>query len=309
MATRSDSFEIAQSEDPCELSSLQKLINSESDMDGWMASPAYMIISSVLELLNKSVKSKPRTPDHKVRPIITEILNAFKVLHGYLEEIPPLQQPMRFGNRAFRTWLTKVYQNRAEILAKVTDNPECHEYFVQSFGSWTRIDYGTGHEFNFLAFISALATLGLIEPDDCEAIVFDVFWAYWDLHVAVQKQYNQEPAGSHGSWGLDDYVCLPFVFGSSQLIDHPEVTPENVIVPEVAKAHASENSYCRWIDYLYTVKKGNFGEHSRMLYSLRKLPHFTKLNGGMIKLYHGEIMDRFLVVQHFRFGTVLKWKE
>ena len=308
MATKPD-FEISKSEDPCELSELKKMINRESDMVEWMASPAYMIISSVLELLNKSVKSTPRTAEHKVSPIITEILNAFQTLHRYLEEVPPLQQPMRFGNRAFRTWLTKVYENRAEILAKVTDNPECHEYFVQSFGSWTRIDYGTGHEFNFLAFIAALATLELIHPDDCQAIVFDVFWAYWDLHIAIQRQYNQEPAGSHGSWGVDDYVCLPFVFGSSQLIDNPEVTPANVVVPEVAKAHAQENSYCRWIDYLYTVKKGSFGEHSRMLYSLRNLPHFTKLNGGMIKLYHGEIMDRFLVVQHFRFGTVLKWKD
>ena len=46
-----------------------------------------------------------------------------------------------------------------------------------------------------------------------------------------------------------------------------------------------------------------------MLYSLRNLPHFVKLNGGMIKMYRGEIMDRFLVVQHFRCGSLLKWEE
>jgi hypothetical protein len=33
-----------------------------------------------------------------------------------------------------------------------------------------------------------------------------------------------------------------------------------------------------------------------------------QLNGGTMKMYSGEIMERFLVVQHFRCGTLLKWK-
>jgi serine/threonine-protein phosphatase 2A activator len=82
-----------------------------------------------------------------------------------------------------------------------------------------------------------------------------------------------------------------------------------VIDPLVARAHKEEFVYCWWIDYIYSVKKGTFAEHSRMLYSLRNLPHFQKLNGGMIKMYRGEVMDRFLVVQHFRCGFVLKWSE
>ncbi|OHT12692.1 phosphotyrosyl phosphatase activator [Tritrichomonas foetus] len=308
MKARTD-IEITHSLDPCELSKLDKKINQEDDIIQFMSSPAYAIISNVIQLLNDSVKSKPRSCERTVRPIINDILDAFKAVHQILDEVEPLNQPMRFGNRAFRTFLTRVYDNRATILAKVTDHPEAHEYFVQSFGSWTRIDYGTGHEFNFLAFIASLAVLNLITPEDGPAIVFDVFWAYWSLHVDIQKKYNQEPAGSHGAWGLDDYVFLPFLFGSAQLIDHPEVNPANVIDPLIAKAHKDEYAYCRWIDFIHTVKKGNFAEHSRMLNSLRKVPHFQKLNGGMIKMYHGEVMDRFLVVQHFRFGTLLKWED
>ena len=307
MQQRTD-IEISHSLDPCELSKLDKKINCEDDIMHFVTSPAYTIITNVLQLLNNSVKSKPRSCERTVRPIIHEILAALKEVHNILDEVEPLQQPMRFGNRAFRTFLTRVYDNRASLLSKVTDNPESHEYFVQSFGSWTRIDFGTGHEFNFLAFIASLAVQELILPDDGPAIVFDVFWSYWDLHVDIQRKYNQEPAGSHGSWGLDDYVFLPFLFGSAQLIDHPDITPANVINDEIAKAHKDEYAYCRWIDFIYTVKKGNFAEHSRMLNSLRNVPHFQKLNGGMIKMYHGEVMDRFLVVQHFRFGTLLKWE-
>ena len=298
-----------ESNDILDLSFLTKEIKSDKDMQQWSNSPAYITIQTKLQELTDSVKSTPRSSPRVKRPIIQAIIDALGILHQYLQEVEPIKAPMRFGNRAFRIWLTKVYENRAEILKNVSDNKEIHEYFVQSFGSWTRIDYGTGHEFNFLAFIISLINLGILTSEDYQAIVLDVFWAYWDLVVAVQKRYNQEPAGSHGSWGLDDYVCLPFVFGSSQLIDHSEILPSNVIDPELSKRYSNDYSYCRWIEYIHEVKRGSFSEHSRMLYSLRNVIHFTKLTGGMLKMYKGEIMDRFLVVQHFRFGNLLKWDE
>lgn len=295
--------------DILELSALDKKINRQEDIFQWQMSPAYQTIWNVLNTINEGVKSKPRNTPHEKRPIIDKILNAFRILREYLQDSAPVQAPQRFGNQAFRVWLTRVWNNRATILADVTDNPEAHEYFCQSFGSWTRIDFGTGHEFNFLSFITCLCILGLLEPSDSQAIVFDVFWDYWDLIVTIQEKYHQEPAGSHGAWGVDDYVALPFVFGSSQLIDHPEVTPLNVIDENVSKSYADNYIYCKWIAYIYRVKRGAFFEHSRMLYSIRNLPHFTKLNGGMLKMYKGEIMDRFLVLQHFRFGKLLKWQD
>ncbi|EAY05645.1 phosphotyrosyl phosphatase activator, putative [Trichomonas vaginalis G3] len=305
---RGGRVEIQDSNDVLSLCQMKKMICNDHDIEPWTMSPAYAQICNVLQQLAEAVKSKPRSHQHVVNPIIGKILDTFKILHQYLIEIEPLKTPMRFGNRAYRTWLTKVYDNRKEILKEISDNPDVWDYYCQSFGSWTRIDYGTGHEFNFLAFIASLFALGIVQPEDSEAIVFDVFWAYWDLVVAVQERYHQEPAGSHGSWGLDDYVFLPFLFGASQLIDHPEITPANVIDPVIAKAYVADYSYCKWIDYIYKVKKGAFAEHSRMLYSLRNVPHFTKLTGGMFKMYKGEVMDRFLVVQHFRFGEVLKWE-
>jgi serine/threonine-protein phosphatase 2A activator len=293
--------------DPLELCPLAKHIDKEADMKQWISSPAYSQIMQTLNTLNDSVKSRRRSTPRQVSPIIHNILAALDKVRRIIEAHPPFVQPQRFGNKAFRSFLSHVYDERSQILGEVTTNTEAHDYFCQSFGSWTRIDFGTGHELNFLAFVATLSGLGLLGSDDSMAVVFDVIWGYWDLIVIVHDTYKLEPAGSHGSWGVDDYVMLPFLFGSAQLINHPEVVPDNVTDPMIAKAYKYDYSYCRWIDYIYQVKAGAFCENSRMLWNLRKVPHFTKLNGGMIKMYAGEVMGRFQVVQHFRFGAVLRW--
>lgn len=42
------------------------------------------------------------------KQIIDRICDVYNVLGTYIDEIPPIQQPMRYGNKAFRAWLEKV---------------------------------------------------------------------------------------------------------------------------------------------------------------------------------------------------------
>lgn len=65
--------------------------------------------------------------------------------------MPAIQQPQRFGNKAFKTWLTKVKENSKELLIECLQNEAYSEhieeisiYLNDSFGNDTRIDYGTG---------------------------------------------------------------------------------------------------------------------------------------------------------------------
>jgi hypothetical protein len=76
------------------------------------------------------VKSKPRSVERFRRPIIFALLDVLAKVRQIMNEIPPLNQPMRSGNRGFRTFLTRVYTERADILSGVSTNPDTHEFFV-----------------------------------------------------------------------------------------------------------------------------------------------------------------------------------
>ena len=98
--------------------------------------------------------------------------------------------------------------------------PFLQPYLLTSFGSFTRMDYGTGHETSFAIFLLCLTLLRFLEPKpDIERdLVLNVFTQYLRLCWRLQDVYKLEPAGSHGVWGLDDSHFLGYIFGSGQLL-------------------------------------------------------------------------------------------
>lgn len=76
-----------------------------------------------------------------------------------MDNFPPLQQPMRFGNKAFRSWLDKVITDIISLHESILPKElypaiiELGPYLCESFGNYTRIDYGTGHETTFMLWL------------------------------------------------------------------------------------------------------------------------------------------------------------
>jgi len=124
---------------------------------------------------------------------------------------------MRFGNKAFRTWMDRVIASMDEDLTVIGTAanpefahfsravPELKGYLLESFGSYERIDYGTGHELNFFLFLFCMCKIGMYGVDDYKVLINKVFEKYIKLMRTIQTTYYLEPAGSHGVWGLDDY--------------------------------------------------------------------------------------------------------
>ena len=282
-----------------------------ADMNNWIKSQAYHDYLSFVTSLNSAVKAKSLSASCTVSSTIEKLLSLLDTLSMFIDETPPVDQPQRFGNKAFRTWHDRLKAEAVDLTKTVLPEnlhraaPEISDYLVRGFGNETRIDYGTGHEASFAAFLCCLYKIRVLSPPDQLAIVNKVFNKYFVIARKLQTTYRMEPAGSQGVWGLDDFQFLPFIFGSSQLMMNPTICPSQFTDKQVVDSYHNEYMFLECIKYINQVKSGPFAEHSSMLYSITSVPHWGKVNSGLIKMYKAEMLHKFPVIQHFRFGSIL----
>nr|KYP68748.1 Serine/threonine-protein phosphatase 2A regulatory subunit B' [Cajanus cajan] len=290
-----------------------KRIQSPDDIRRFHSSASGQNFLGFVAALSASVRAcKISDPCHQ-SPATLSLLSLLQTLIQFADDTPPLPQPARFGNVAFRSWHEKMSSAAESLILPLLPEPlrdaaaELVPYFTDSFGNASRIDYGTGHETNFAAFLYCLARLAVIEESDYPAVVVRVFVKYLELMRKLQLQYCLEPAGSHGVWGLDDYHFLPFIFGSSQLIDHKYMKPKSIHNTDILENFSNEYLYLACIAFVKKVKKGVFAEHSPMLDDISGVPSWSKVNSGLLKMYKAEVLEKVPIMQHFLFGSLINW--
>ncbi|XP_030063719.1 serine/threonine-protein phosphatase 2A activator isoform X2 [Microcaecilia unicolor] len=240
----------------------KKEINMVPDMAKWKCSQAYADYIGFILTLNGGVKGKKLTCEYKISEPIEKLVALLNTLDCWIDETPPEEQPSRFGNKAFRTWYNKLDQEAENLVATVIPHqlcaaaPEVAVYLKESVGNPTRIDYGTGHEAAFAAFLCCLCKIGVLQVDDQMAIVFKVFSRYLEVMRKLQKTYRMEPAGSQGVWGLDDFQFLPFIWGSAQLIDHPTLEPRHFLAEKVVSDNHKDYMFLECILFITQFSVG-----------------------------------------------------
>ncbi|CAK8576362.1 unnamed protein product [Lathyrus sativus] len=291
-----------------------KRIQSPDDIRRLQDSESGQNFVGFVVALSESIRGrKISDPCHQSETINT-IVSILETLTQWIDEIPPAQQAARYGNIAYRTWHERLVNSGESLMFRCLPKDlqpaavELVPYFSDSFGNSSRIDYGTGHETNFAAWLYCLARLGVIREEDYPAIVSRVFVRYLDLMRKLQLVYCLEPAGSHGVWGLDDYHFLPFIFGSSQLIDHKYMKPKSIHNRDILDNFSNEYLYLAGISFIMKVKKGHFAEHSPMLDDISGVPNWKKVNSGLLKMYKAEVLEKVPIMQHFLFGSLIKWE-
>lgn len=289
-----------------------RAIYHANEFTQFKASKTYADIVSFVKLLGESVKGVKISDSYVVSSHVAQIVNVLESLQTQVEAFPPIDQPMRFGNKAFRSWLTCVRETSRKLHESLLPSelhhfvPELSPYLTESFGNDTRIDYGTGHEACFVLWLYCLFEIGFLTAADLTAVVLRVFNAYLQLMRQMQLDYMLEPAGSHGVWGLDDYQCLVFFFGASQLRHQQQFPPSAIHDPELLSTNAEEYLYFAAIRFIQQVKTGSpFAETSPMLNDISGVTSWEKVTSGMLKLFEGEVLGKFPVIQHMLFGSLV----
>ncbi|KAI3391630.1 hypothetical protein diail_7031 [Diaporthe ilicicola] len=352
---------------PHSFSAPSKCINEGPDVARFLTSKAYRDIGIFVMQLNralcprKSANGPSKTftlgGNRQDTASVRKLRDLLERTARLIDEAPPDPGPRRFGNISFRKWYQLLEDNvdgllrefvSADILdfgaskgtsaqnsgtrgeddesARAID--ELKAYFLGGFGSAQRLDYGTGHELSFLAFVGCLWKLGAFKDGgaggDIERdIVLGVFEPYLSVVRRLILTYTLEPAGSHGVWGLDDHFFMSYVFGSAQLTrpiteDEPmplegsverAPKPGDILKPEAVERLRETNMYFSAVGFINDVKKGPFWEHSPILYDVSGIKDgWGKINKGMIKMFNAEVLSKFPVVQHFPFGSLFSWE-
>ncbi|KAJ3433482.1 serine/threonine-protein phosphatase 2a regulatory subunit b [Anaeramoeba flamelloides] len=254
-----------------------KRIQSSEDLKFWFHSDAYYYLTQWIRLLSLKIKQLKNSEECKISDTVQNILDILDQLSNLIDETPPDNQPTRFGNKAYRTWTNKLLKKSEHIITSFLPekhseyNSELGVYFLDSFGNSRRIDYGSGHEINFICFLFCFYKLGAITDEDLPAVILKVFAKYLQVARKLQTVYNLEPAGSHENSG--------------------------------------EYLYFRAIQYIHEIKTGPFFEHSPILNEISNVATWSKVNSGLYKMYLDEVLSKYPIVQHCYFGKLLPFTD
>ena len=184
-----------------------KKINEENFPE-FKDSEAYYRIMDFITTMNQSIlvgNQEPIVPDQ-----VQQIIDVLDQIEQIAIDIVPQFETSRFGSLTFREFISTIEYRVEEIhetlMPRNVYKKEIMVYLQNSFGDKTRLDYGSGHELNFICWLLCLYLTGFFETNYSHFKL--LFNRYLKLMRVIQIRYRLEPAGSHGVWVTCIYRAL-----------------------------------------------------------------------------------------------------
>ncbi|KAG8239984.1 hypothetical protein J437_LFUL019479, partial [Ladona fulva] len=86
----------------------KRAVMSPADMTAWHHSEAYCEYVGFILAMNEAVEGKAISADCVQGAAAKGMVAMLECLDHLVDEIPPIEQPTRFGNHAFRKWHAHV---------------------------------------------------------------------------------------------------------------------------------------------------------------------------------------------------------
>lgn len=181
-----NSLEVLDLSSPPDFIKPSKRINEGPDVARFLTSLAYRDIGVFILQLNRALcpRHQPSSPLPRTFPLSSkpptspsvQTLQALLAkIESFIDDAPPDPGPRRFGNVSFRKWYA-IFEERldgllgegllGETLKVGKAKEEVSSYLLGGFGSVQRLDYGTGHELSFVAFLGCLWKLGYFKDGE-----------------------------------------------------------------------------------------------------------------------------------------------
>lgn len=297
-------------------------IGTPQDLEVWIGSETFNLVINFITDLQNLILGLTNDAKVEVSKPVQTLIGILERVETIIEENPIEEEKnvSRFGKVEFKAFYDQVNKESKDMLSKLTTNEddvtELGIYFQESWGNRKRIDYGSGHELNFLSVLLCMKQLNILTELDYPSVILKAFTKYLLIMRKLQKTYWLEPAGSHGVWGLDDYHFLPFLFGASQLATHPYMKPKLIHNEELVDNYYQQYMYFECIHFTKQIKtvptnqqKVSLRWHSPMLDDILSAKSWTKIKEGMVKMYKAEVLSKLPVIRHFMFGSLIKCPE
>ena len=176
---------------------------TNANFESFKNSEGYNRIFDFIVTVNQSVKESPESIHETSLPAdIGGILNLLDQIEQMALSVEPRFESSRFGSLSFRDLISGIESQISPLHDQVIPdslfNQEISTYLANAFGDKTRMDYGSGHELNFICWLLCLYLIGYFENSYQYFIV--LFDRYIKLMRLIQMRFRLEPAGSHGVW-------------------------------------------------------------------------------------------------------------